>query len=411
MQEKYDNQVYQVHTQVKESFSYIEELPVATAVIDLEMNYVILGNSIFSEIFAVKNYPFSINNISNYDFSSFVREIELTKANLIVTNSEMTMLTNIEGKKVNAEIKIKLSNRIKPNLAVMTVSSKNLVDTSEVIKNAEKNDLLKVSNDVLLESIAEKLPALCYVYDVETTEIIYLNEYTKGFFKGNSNEDIVKKLGIHTNISNSEENVLSYEKSVGGVFFKMAELISLWKDNRIVKLGFGIDITESKREEKKISAGSITDELTGIYNKIVGYSRLQECIDRVNQEDKIFTLCYIDINKLNYVNDNFGTKEGDKYIKNVVNTIKKIIRRSDVFARIGGDEFIIVLSECPIVTAERIMKSINTKLEEINIEENAIYEYAISYGLIEVNKKMNAKLEGLIESAESEMCRFRFESK
>lgn len=411
MQEKYDNQVYQIHTQVKEAFAYIEEIPVATAVIDLELNYIILGNSIFSEIFSVKNYPFSIKNISSYDFSSFVREIELTKANLIVTNSEMTMLNSLEGKKINADVRIKLSNRIKANLAIMSVFSKPVIDTKEVIENVEEKEVIKVSNAEFLKNIAERLPALCYVYDIETTEIIYLNEYTKGFFKGCSNEDIVSKLGIHTDVTRLEENVLAYEKSISGVWFKMAELTSLWSNNRVVKLGVGVDITESKREDKKISASSITDELTGIYNKIVGYNRLQECIERVQEEDKLFTLCYIDIDKLNYVNDNFGNKEGDKYIKNVVNTIRKIIRRSDVFARIGGDEFIIVLCDCPVITAERIMRSINKKLEEINIEESALYEYAISYGLIEVNKKMELKLENLIESAENEMCRYKFESK
>lgn len=406
MSQKYDNQIY---TQVKESFSYIDDIPVAAAIIDLELNYIVSANAMFEEVFEIKNFPVSFEMVSNYDFSSFIREIEITKANLILTNTEMVMLNSVQGNKINGDIKIKLLNKVKQNLAVMVVNTRAVNENTPNDENEKDNISVITSNYDVLKDIAEGLPILTYIYDVETTEIIYLNEYTKGFFKGNSNEEIIKKLGIHIDISKNSENVLNYEKSVSGIWFKMSEITSLFSGNRVVKIGVGIDITESKREEQKISASSITDKLTGTYNRIVGFNRLQECIDRVKEEGNIFSLCYIDINRLNFVNDNFGQTEGDRYIKTVVSTIRKIIRRSDVFSRVGGDEFIIVLADCSKLTAERIMKSINYRLEEISREEHNSYDYSISYGVIEVNDKMELNLERLVQSAENEMCRYSFE--
>lgn len=405
MAEKYDNQVY---AQVRDGFAYIEDIPDAVAVVDMEENYLVFANSIFGEIFKIKKTPVSFGEISSYDVSSFVREIEITKANLISTNTEMVKLNAADGSKINADIKLKLVNRVKPNLAVMVVDRKIIKEKEANKAENSGNDSFRIDNSNLIKGIADGLPVLAYVYDIETTEMIYLNEYTKGFFKGSSNGEIIKKLDIHTNLSSSKESALIYEKSISGVWFKMTEITSLWERNRVVKIGVGINITEEKREEKKISIGAVTDELTGLYNKIVGFNRLQECIDRVKTEGSIFSLCYIDINKLNFVNDNYGVNEGNKYIKNVVGTVKKIIRRSDIFSRIGGDEFIIVLIDCPVLTAERIMKSINARLEELSMEERQLYDYAISYGIIEVNRNMDLKLDKLVQSAENEMCRYRF---
>ncbi|MFR7901196.1 MAG: GGDEF domain-containing protein [Ruminococcus sp.] len=64
-------------------------------------------------------------------------------------------------------------------------------------------------------------------------------------------------------------------------------------------------------------------------------------------------LCYCDLDHLKYVNDNYGHGEGDWYIRHFSDTVSCNIRQEDVFARIGGDEFCIVLRHCQVETARR----------------------------------------------------------
>lgn len=63
--------------------------------------------------------------------------------------------------------------------------------------------------------------------------------------------------------------------------------------------------------------------------------------------------CYCDLDHLKYVNDRYGHLEGDRYICRFVETVKSCICENDLFARVGGDEFCIILRKCPKEMAER----------------------------------------------------------
>ena len=69
-------------------------------------------------------------------------------------------------------------------------------------------------------------------------------------------------------------------------------------------------------------------------------------------------IVYCDLDQLKYVNDTFGHKVGDEYICHFVEAIQQSIRDYDVFARMGGDEFCIVLKDCSLATAKEKMDAI-----------------------------------------------------
>ena len=77
------------------------------------------------------------------------------------------------------------------------------------------------------------------------------------------------------------------------------------------------------------------DALTGLFNRRYFLSGLAEAID----EKRPFSLCSMDMDGLKYVNDTLGHAAGDEYINGVVRLISASLRRDDLFARMGGDEF------------------------------------------------------------------------
>lgn len=100
------------------------------------------------------------------------------------------------------------------------------------------------------------------------------------------------------------------------------------------------DITNLKIKEEELLKHASFDTLTGVMNRRSGMALLEEKIHGPYQQE--FYVCYIDINGLKTVNDNFGHSAGDDLIKTSCEIINCNIDSGDVLFRMGGDEFIIV---------------------------------------------------------------------
>ena len=96
------------------------------------------------------------------------------------------------------------------------------------------------------------------------------------------------------------------------------------------------------------------------------------------------SILYLDVDKFKDINDKHGHIVGDQVLKNIINTIKKNIRRSDYIVRMGGDEFIIVFIKTngkkALQITARIQQSINNEIEYIGSD---MYPVTVSLGLTE----------------------------
>ena len=113
------------------------------------------------------------------------------------------------------------------------------------------------------------------------------------------------------------------------------------------------------------------------------------------------TFCYCDLDHLKYINDQYGHTEGDWYITFFVETIQKHIRKEDVFARIGGDEFCVILYNCPYEMAERKIRKIQKEFSSGQTKE---YPKSFSCGIVEVeggNEELQVR--DIIKQADHEM--------
>lgn len=167
------------------------------------------------------------------------------------------------------------------------------------------------------------------------------------------------------------------------------------------------DITKEREDEKRLSDLAYKDTFTGIFNR----RYLLENMDRLLKIGAAFSFCYIDINHLKMVNDTYGHAEGDKYIMSIVNLIKDGIRETDIFARIGGDEFVVLLLKCPKDQADKKMGRLYDTAAQLS--HSALpYDVSFSYGIIEVPSGCDElTADSIINSADSIMYQFKESSK
>jgi diguanylate cyclase (GGDEF)-like protein len=103
---------------------------------------------------------------------------------------------------------------------------------------------------------------------------------------------------------------------------------------------------------------AITDELTGFYNARYFTSRVQQEVQRAARYGHPLSLVMIDSDSLKHVNDRFGHDEGNRYLVELAQIIREKVRSTDIVARFGGDEFLVLMPEtelsAAVSTADRI---------------------------------------------------------
>ena len=105
------------------------------------------------------------------------------------------------------------------------------------------------------------------------------------------------------------------------------------------------DITEHKLAEERIRRVAHHDSLTGLPNRLLFNDRLEQAISIAKRGSRQFTLLYIDLDRFKPVNDTLGHIAGDELLQAVAARIRNQVRESDTVARVGGDEFTVILPD------------------------------------------------------------------
>ncbi len=175
-------------------------------------------------------------------------------------------------------------------------------------------------------------------------------------------------------------------------------------DERLIGLVIVItDITQKKEQRKKLEKLAATDRLTNILNRRMGTTYLKKQIGRVKREGISLTVCFIDINGLKIVNDNYGHNEGDNLLKSTAQIIADNIRETDAVARFGGDEFLIIFNDCVLEKAKDIWGRIEKAVNFWNDNTEKPYEISLSHGFAQKTIDDNLSLDDLINKADERM--------
>lgn len=128
------------------------------------------------------------------------------------------------------------------------------------------------------------------------------------------------------------------------------------------------DISRRRKQEERIRYLAHYDSLTGLPNRDLFFDRLQHAMKLTGREDHLLALLYIDIDFFKKINDSMGHAAGDLLLRQVADRLRKCVRNSDTVARMGGDEFTIILEplQCTddaIHVAEKLLDSVSQRFE------------------------------------------------
>ena len=186
-------------------------------------------------------------------------------------------------------------------------------------------------------------------------------------------------LANHTVLLNRAGEKLSIEDSGAPIVDQNGEMIGS-------VLVFH-DATEARLLRKRLTWQALHDSLTGLKNRQAFENKLDELIEQ-NYHDQTLqhSMIYIDLDQFKIVNDTVGHSAGDELLKQIANILQSQVRDSDLLARIGGDEFSILLDNCPTENAESIAEKIRTAVYKHRfIWEDRVFDIGTSIGITQIH--------------------------
>jgi diguanylate cyclase (GGDEF)-like protein/PAS domain S-box-containing protein len=244
----------------------------------------------------------------------------------------------------------------------------------------------------LLDTLLSSSPDLNYILDLEG-KFLYVNSAMRDLYQ----KDVLELLGTalyngamppanqvlthikdiiktrqqcrgEIKVPSSQDDPRYFEYIYAPVFNKKGEIEAIACASR--------DISDQKNAEALIWQTANYDPLTGLVNRRLFHEKLDQTVKHGKRSDEGFALLFIDLDKFKEVNDTLGHNIGDLLLKQTAHRIKKCLRDADTIARIGGDEFTVILENAPNVeqiksVTEKILTVVHTpfsiKKHKINI--------------------------------------------
>lgn len=148
---------------------------------------------------------------------------------------------------------------------------------------------------------------------------------------------------------------------------------------------------------------AIMDDLTQIANRR-GFRRVsQHCIDSAARKNNACHLAYFDVNDFKLFNDNYGHMMGDQVLKIFAEQLKNTFRISDICARIGGDEFVVLLTDTELVTAQQAIERFASNLRFVSQQLDLPYLISFAHGIVSFDKNRHVGIEQLMDAADQAM--------
>jgi diguanylate cyclase (GGDEF)-like protein len=154
--------------------------------------------------------------------------------------------------------------------------------------------------------------------------------------------------------------------------------------------------------EKALLALSLVDELTGLYNRRRFFVLAEQYFKLAARTKKRLSLLFIDMDNLKWINDHYGHSEGDQALIELANILKRSFRESDIIARIGGDEFV-VLSESTDESNEILTTRLCENIRDYNAKGSRPYTLSISVGMTQSDPNHPISIDELLSKADASM--------
>jgi len=186
-------------------------------------------------------------------------------------------------------------------------------------------------------------------------------------------------------IQNGELHDAEYKllRKDGAIFWASvsAKLIPSPEDEWKAILILVRDISSRKLAEESLHNLAVTDELTGLFNRRGFSLAAEQELKHAFRRKEGLVLLFYDIDNLKAINDTFGHAEGDKAIKTAAKALRATFRESDIVARWGGDEFIVLALDVPEGRVPVLLRRLDQVLRQINKEGSVPYDISFCKGI------------------------------
>jgi diguanylate cyclase (GGDEF)-like protein len=160
---------------------------------------------------------------------------------------------------------------------------------------------------------------------------------------------------------------------------------------------------ERKRMEQEIRNLSMTDDLTGLYNRR-GFTLLAEQeVKLAHRKKRSMLLFFGDVDSLKTINDTHGHAQGDLALNDVSAILKETFREADIMARIGGDEFVVLAVDASMESTDVLTNRIQSILERRNQQGDRPYHLSLSLGIAHYDPEAPRTVSELIAQADGRM--------
>jgi diguanylate cyclase (GGDEF)-like protein/PAS domain S-box-containing protein len=206
-------------------------------------------------------------------------------------------------------------------------------------------------------------------------------------------DKVYKELWKTISKGNIWRGELKNRKKDGGFYWVYAIIFPNYENGKIKGYtAIRHDITDKKEIEKL----SKTDKLTGIYNRLKLDTDLISEINRVNRYRGKLSVIILDIDKFKSVNDRYGHQVGDSVLVDIANIVREHIRRTDIFGRWGGEEFMIICPQTNINAAQNLAEKLRIYVAEHDFE--TVGKKSASFGVAQY--RIGEKGEDMIRRAD-----------
>jgi diguanylate cyclase (GGDEF)-like protein len=291
------------------------------------------------------------------------------------------------------------------NTMVQQLDERRKALIEEIESGRRKAQALESSNS-LFEAIMSSMKQLIVVVDIETKEWLSLNHQVESIlaeqrFRPQLFDWLNARIDEMT--EDTRPHSLEVEFLEGDVIQCFtAGCYPLHWHGRSAAAFILTDVTREKKRMKLLEDYAYRDTLTKTYNRHWGIEMMSDWI----AEKRHFLLCFIDIDYLKYVNDQFGHATGDTYILHVVDLLREF-SKDILISRLGGDEFMMLDGNHDLRSAEARLEEIRAKLRKKKATKDAKFSYSISYGVVEVHEDNTLPAGDLLAIADEKMYKYK----
>ena len=289
------------------------------------------------------------------------------------------------------------------------------------ITDRRRQELEEQEELARLRAAFENHRAVIFFIDPDTGRFLYANPAASAFY-GYSREELLQMTIFEINmqddsfirnlgdrIFNRELDFFTVPHRLKSGDIKIVDVFSSPIDYQSRKVLFSIifDVTEKEKAMKEIKQLAYFDYLTGIYNR----RYFEESFRHLNKEENYpLAILLGDINGLKMVNDNYGSRVGDALIKVAVKEIQQLIPSNSFFARIGGDEFVILITQGDEEEVLAISDRLELELEKnIQIDGHRQLDLylSVSFGHA-IQEEHRHSMDDLIKQAENHIYKRKY---